>query len=125
MNMERKTASLEIQVTGVQKDVSYLKEKVDKVDIKLDKMDSKTDKLMTDLPGVFREIMENYVTKDEFMSFKEIVEISMAEHKGFDKRISGVEFKWKMVTILGGILATLLTFGDTIANWLTSLVHHE
>ena len=121
--MERKTVSLEIQVTGMQKDVSYLKEKVDAVDVKLDKMDGKTDKLMTDLPGVFKEVMENYVTKDEFRSFRDVVVISMKEHEGFEKSITSLKTNNKVIAGIGGAIVFILSFGDTIAEWLTSLVH--
>jgi len=121
--MEQKTASLEIQITGVQKDVSYLKEKVDAVDVKLDKMDGKTDKLMTDLPSVFKDIMENYVTKDEFRAFQGVVNISMKEYEGFEKSITSLKTNNKVIAGIGGAIVFILSFGNTIADWLTSLVH--
>lgn len=123
MDVEKKTVGLEIQVTGVQKDVSYLKEKVDKLDIKLDKMDVKNDKLITDLPGVFKQIMENYVTKDEFRSFHDVVIASMKEHEGFEKDITSLKTNNKILAAIGSAIILLLSFGETIAKWLTSLAH--
>lgn len=117
-----KTQKLEIQVTKVQKDVSYLKEKVDNVDIKLDKMDTKTEKIMKDLPEIFEEIMRNYVTKDEYKSFKEEVRCSMDEHAVFDKRLGESELRWKVASALGGLLVFVLSFGETIVEWLSKLI---
>ncbi len=118
-----KTQNLEIQVTRVQKDVSYLKDKMDKVENKLERMDEKTDKLMNELPIVFKEMMENYVSRKEFDNFVRECGESEGIHEGFDKRLRAIETKIAIGTAIFSIVVFLLSFGETISKWLTNLVH--
>jgi CII-binding regulator of phage lambda lysogenization HflD len=123
MEVSERTNKLENKITKVQADVSYLKGKVDKVEIKLESMDDKTDKLMSELPAVFKEIMQCYVARSEFESFQKFVIEATAEHKIFEKRISTVETKFVIGSAIGGFIILILSFGETLTRWLTSLVH--
>ena len=127
MDKMEKTHELENKLTRVQTDVSYLKKKMDKVEVKLESMDDKTDKLMNDLPNIFREIMESYVSRKEFDSFK--VEIRQDMRNLSDEQKILVEDSNKLKTyqkVIAGVFSAVLfvlSFGETIAQWLTSLVH--
>jgi len=123
MDQMAKTHELENKLTKVQTDVSYLKKKMDKVEIKLDSMDDKTDRLMSELPGVFKDIMENYVSRAEFTSFQGTVLDEIKEHKVFDKRLDGLETRNKVITAVFSVALFILSFGETITKWLTNLVH--
>lgn len=123
MDQMAKTHELENKLTKVQTDVSYLKKKMDKVEIKLDSMDDKTDRLMSELPGVFKDIMENYISRAEFTSFQGTVLDEIKEHKVFDKRLDGLETRNKVITAVFSVVLFILSFGETIAKWLNNLVH--
>jgi len=123
MDQMAKTHELENKLTKVQTDVSYLKKKMDKVEIKLDSMDDKTDRLMSELPGVFKDIMENYISRAEFTSFQGTVLDEIKEHKVFDKRLDELETRNKVITAVFSVALFILSFGETIAKWLNNLVH--
>jgi len=127
MDKMEKTHELENKLTRVQTDVSYLKKKMDKVETKLESMDDKTDKLMNDLPSIFREIMESYVSRKEFDSFKteikEGIRVVVAEQKVLSEDSNKLKTYQKVIAAIFSILVFLLSFGDTISQWLTSLVH--
>jgi uncharacterized coiled-coil DUF342 family protein len=127
MDKMEKTHELENKLTRVQTDVSYLKKKMDKVEVKLESMDDKTDKLMNDLPGIFREIMESYVSRKEFDSFKTEVKDDMKGIASVQKALvedsNKLKTYQKAIAWIFGIVVFLLSFGETMGKWLTSLVH--
>lgn len=125
-NME-KTHELENKLTRVQTDVSYLKKKMDKVEVKLESMDDKTDKLMNDLPGIFREVMESYVSRKEFDSFKieikDDVKDLLLVQKSLVDDSNKLKTYQKAIAWIFSIVLFFLSFGGKISEWLTSLVH--
>jgi len=123
MDKMEKTHELENKLTLVQADVSYLKEKVDKVEIKLESMDNKTDQLMNDLPVVFKSIMENYIARSEYDLFVKRMEKEFEKSTRVDKRVTKLEGKGAVIAGVFGVLLFILSFGETISKWLTSLVH--
>lgn len=122
MDSMEKTHELENKLTRVQTDVSYLKKKVDKVESKLESMDDKTDRLVSELPAVFKNIMEGYITRGEFTSFQDAVTKNIKEHKGFDRRLGEIETRNKIITSVFGVAIFILSFGETIVRWLSNLL---
>lgn len=122
-----KTHELENKLTRVQTDVSYLKKKMDKVEVKLESMDDKTDKLMNDLPGIFREVMESYVSRKEFDSFKieikDDVKDLLLVQKSLVDDSNKLKTYQKAIAWIFSIVLFFLSFGGKISEWLTSLVH--
>lgn len=125
MDKMEKTHELENKLTLVQSDVSYLKEKMDKVEIKLELMDNKTDQLMNDLPAVFKDIMENYIARKEYDLFVKRMEKELDKSTKVDKRVAKLETKGAVIAGVFSVVIFILSFGETIARWLTSLVHTQ
>ena len=127
MDKMEKTHELENKLTRVQTDVSYLKKKMDKVEVKLESMDDKTDKLMNDLPNIFREIMESYVSRKEFDSFKieikDDVKDLLLVQKSLVDDSNKLKTYQKAIAWIFSIVLFFLSFGGKISEWLTSLVH--
>ena len=127
MDKMEKTHELENKLTRVQTDVSYLKKKMDKVEVKLESMDDKTDKLMNDLPGIFREVMESYVSRKEFDSFKieikDDVKDLLLVQKSLVDDSNKLKTYQKAIAWIFSIVLFFLSFGGKISEWLTSLVH--
>lgn len=120
MNVEEKTGKLEVQVTKVQKDVSYLKKGMDTVNVKIDKLDEKTDMIVSDMPKIFQDIMNNYVTRKEFEELEKNVGEVQTIAQDNRARIVKFTITW---SVISGVVVFLLSFGEQIAQFLTSVTH--